>query len=149
MTEEHDLPTAKPETAEESPQMKQARLWLHLDGVAHKIEAAAKELRAESANAGEPGKSVGAQIHAAEHANVNVNRFVFSKDVRDLILATVTAISVLTSLWLWSKLHDAEKDIQTQIWLKDDALTKFEQGPFADIKAHVMALELTCKQEKH
>ena len=79
-------------------------------------------------------------------ANVNVNRFTLPKDARDLILATVTALSVLTSLWLWSKLHDAEKDIQTQVWLRDDALTKFEQGPYADLKAHVLALEITCKR---
>ena len=71
MTDEHDLPTENPAPTQESAQMKQARLWLHLDGVAHKIEAAAKELRAESGNAGEPVKSVAAQIHAAEHANVN------------------------------------------------------------------------------
>jgi hypothetical protein len=87
-------------------------------------------------------------VHAEAHANVNVNRFTFSKDARDLILATVTALSVMTSLWLWSKLHDAEKDIQTQVWLRDDALTKFEQGPYADLKAHVLALEITCQREK-
>ncbi len=78
--------------------------------------------------------------------NVNVNRFSLPKDARELILAIIAAISVLTSLWLWSKLHDAEKDIQTQVWLRDDALTKFEQGPFADVKAHVLALEITCKK---
>jgi hypothetical protein len=85
-------------------------------------------------------------VQASESAHVNINRFTFSKDARDLILATVTAISVLTSLWLWSKLHDAEKDLQTQVWLRDDALTKFEQGPFADLKAHEIALEITCKK---
>jgi hypothetical protein len=85
-------------------------------------------------------------VQASESAHVNINRFTFSKDARDLILATVTAISVLTSLWLWSKLHDAEKDLQTQVWLRDDALTKFEQGPYADLKAHVLALEITCKK---
>lgn len=85
-------------------------------------------------------------ISAAQGAHVNVNRFTLPKDARDLILATMTALSVLTSLWLWSKLHDAEKDIQTQVWLRDDALTKFEQGPYADLKAHVLALEITCKR---
>jgi len=54
--------------------------------------------------------------------------------------------SILTNWILWTKLHDAEHDIQTQIWLRDDALTKFEQGPFADTKAHVLALELNCKR---
>ncbi len=36
--------------------------------------------------------------------------------------------------------EDADfKDMKTQLWLKDDALTKFEQGPFADLKAQVIA----------
>lgn len=85
-------------------------------------------------------------ITAHENALVNVNRFTLPKDARDLILAVMTALSIMTSLWLWSKLRDADKDIQTQIWLRDDALTKFEQGPYADLKAHVLALEITCKR---
>ena len=85
-------------------------------------------------------------ITAHENSHVNVNRFTLPKDARDLILATITALSIITSLWLWGKLHDAEKDIQTQVWLRDDALTKFEQGPYADLKAHVLALEITCKK---
>jgi hypothetical protein len=87
-------------------------------------------------------------LHAAAGANVNVNRFTLSKDARELIVSIVAAVAVITSLVLWSKLHDAEKDLQTQVWLRDDALTKFEQGPFADVKAHVLALEIVCKQEK-
>lgn len=79
-------------------------------------------------------------------APVQIVRMSLPKEARELILATVTALSVITSLWLWSKLHDAEKDIQTQIWVRDDALTKFEQGPYADLKAHVLALEITCKK---
>lgn len=85
-------------------------------------------------------------VHAEAHANVNVNRFTFSKDARDLIVATVTAASIITNLVLWSKLHDAEKDIQTQVWLRDDALTKFEQGPYAETKAHILALEMNCRR---
>lgn len=82
-------------------------------------------------------------------APVQITRFTLPKDARELIIAVILAFSVLTNLWLWSKLHDAEKDIQTQVWLRDDALTKFEQGPYADLKAHVIALELNYKQEKH
>jgi hypothetical protein len=85
-------------------------------------------------------------ISAAQGAHVNVNRFTLPKDARELILATVTALSLLTSFYLWGKLHDAEKDIQTQVWLRDDALTKFEQGSYADLKAHVLALELNCRK---
>ncbi len=77
---------------------------------------------------------------------VQITRLSLPKDARELIIATILSLSVLTNLWLWSKLHDAEKDIQTQVWLRDDALTKFEQGPFADVKAHVLALEITCKK---
>jgi len=91
-------------------------------------------------------RSADETITAHENALVNVNRFTLPKDARDLILAVMTALSVMTSLWLWSKLHDADKDIQTQVWLRDDALTKFEQGPYADLKAHVLALEITCKR---
>lgn len=81
------------------------------------------------------------------HAPVQITRFSLPKDAREIIVSVVMAVAVLTSLVLWSKLHDAEKDIQTQIWLRDDALTKFEQGPYADLKAHVIALEMTCKEK--
>lgn len=79
-------------------------------------------------------------------APVQSVRFTLPKDPRELIIAVILAASVLTNLYLWSKVHDADKDIQTQIWLRDDALTKFQQGPFADIKAHVLALEMNCKR---
>ncbi len=92
-------------------------------------------------------------VQASESAHVNINRFTFSKDARDLILAIVTAISVLTSLWLWSKLHDAEKDIQTQIWLRQDKdeerFQKFIAGPYADLAGEVKANQLLyskCKE---
>lgn len=79
-------------------------------------------------------------------APVQITRFTLPKDARELIIAVVIALSLLTNLWLWSKLHDADKDIQTQVWLRDDALTKFEQGPFADMKANVKALEIVCRK---
>jgi hypothetical protein len=81
------------------------------------------------------------------NAPVQITRFSLPKDAREILVSAVMAVSVITSLVLWSKLHDAEKDIQTQVWLRDDALTKFEQGPFADTKAHVLALELNCKEK--
>lgn len=85
-------------------------------------------------------------VTAHPGSNVNVNRFTLPKDARELIVAVILSLSLLTNLWLWGKLHDADKDIQTQVWLRDDALTKFEQGPFSDLKAHVLALEITCKR---
>ena len=87
-------------------------------------------------------------IDARGGGNVNVNRFTLPKDPRELIIAVILAISLLTNLWLWQKIHDADKDIQTQVWLRDDALTKFEQGPFADMKAHVLALEIVQKEKR-
>ena len=85
-------------------------------------------------------------VQASDNAHVNINRFTLPKDARELIVGIILALSLLTNLWIWGKLHDADKDIQTQVWLRDDALTKFEQGPFADLKAHVLALEITCKK---
>src|SRR6185503_1885020 len=74
-------------------------------------------------------------------APVQIVRLSLPKETRELIIAIVMAASVITNFVLWGKLHDADKDIQTQVWLRDDALTKFQQGPFADLKAHVIALE--------
>jgi len=94
------------------------------------------------------GQQVSSIINGAERGNVNVNnnKFTLPRDARELFVAVVISASILTNCWLWSKLHDAEKDIQTQVWLRDDALTKFQQGPFADLKAHVIANELNCKR---
>lgn len=87
-------------------------------------------------------------VTAHPNSNVNVNRFTLPKDARELIVAIILAISVMTNLWMWQKIHDADKDIQTQVWLRDDAFTKFEQGPFADMKAHILALEMNCKEKR-
>lgn len=92
---------------------------------------------------GSPDESV-----SGNTAPVQIVRFSLPKETRELLIAVILAASILTNWLLWSKLHDAEKDIQTQVWLRDDALTKFEQGPFADTKAHVLALEMLYKQEK-
>ncbi len=87
-------------------------------------------------------------VTAHQGANVNVNRFTLPKDPREILVAVILSLSILTNWLLWTKLHDAEKDIQTQVWLRDDALTKFEQGPFADMKAHIIALEMNYKERK-
>jgi hypothetical protein len=81
-------------------------------------------------------------------APVQILRLSLPRETRELIIAVILATSILTNWLLWSKLHDAEKDIQTQVWLRDDALTKFQQGPFADMKAHIIALELNYRKEK-
>jgi hypothetical protein len=94
-------------------------------------------------------------MHVAENANVNVNRFTLPKDPREIMVAVVLALSIMVNvvmggLYLNSQrmVADAEKDLKTQVWLRDDALTKFEQGPFADMKAHVLALEMNYKERK-
>lgn len=95
------------------------------------------------------------EVHACDTAHVNINRFTLPKDARDLILATVTAVSVITSLWIWGKLHDAEKDIQTQIWLRqqqdDERFEKFISGPYAQLAGEVKADQILfnkCKESK-
>jgi C4-dicarboxylate transporter len=94
-------------------------------------------------------------VQASNQAHVNINRFTLPKQSRELILATITAFSVLTSLWLWSKLHDAEKDIQTQIWLKQNAdeerFEKFVSGPYAQLAGKVEASQILfakCQESK-
>ena len=91
-------------------------------------------------------------ITAHTNASVSSVRFALSKDARDFILATVTALSVMTSVWLWSKLHDAEKDIQTQIWLRQDKdeerFQKFIAGPYAQLAGEVEATKLLLGQCK-
>lgn len=90
----------------------------------------------------ETSQSPNESFTAAEGSNVNVNRFMLPKDARDIIIATVMAAAILTIIILGFMLHDAYKDIQTQIWLRDDALTKFMSGPYADLRAEVKANQI-------
>ena len=53
--------------------------------------------------------------------------------VTNVLLAISTIALVLVSI----KLYTAEKDLQTQVWLRDDALTKFMTGPYAKLVADV------------
>lgn len=85
-------------------------------------------------------------LHVEANANVNVNRFTLPKDPREIAVAVILAGSILTNIIVGWLLMGAYKDLQTQVWLRDDALTKFVQGPYADTKAHVIALELNCKR---
>jgi len=114
---------------------------------AEEFHAAKADLWAAQHKQERPMKNCSDDSVHGNSAPVQITRFSLPKDAREILVSVVMAISVITSLVLWSKLHDAEKDIQTQVWLRDDALTKFEQGPFADTKAHVLALELNCKEK--
>lgn len=90
-------------------------------------------------------------------APVQITRFTLPKDARELILAVVMAASLLAILILSYLLHDAYKDIQTQIWLKQDKeeekFQKFVAGPYAQLAGELKANEILfqqCKtQEKH
>ena len=96
-------------------------------------------------------------VHGAPHGNVNVNRFVLPRDARELIVAVVMSASLLATLIVSYLLHDAYRDIQTQIWLKQDKeeekFQKFVAGPYAQLAGELKANEILfqqCKtQEKH
>lgn len=145
MTEEHDLPTEKP--AEESPQVKQARLWLHLDKVAYKIEEAAKELRAEASSDDVPDKPpVRAQIHAAENAHVNINRLTVPRDPLSITVAVLLALSLVVNVWCgW-----VIRDVGTRKWLHDYDLNQFQMGEFRQLQREVdldhALIEQQCKR---
>jgi hypothetical protein len=171
MTEEHDLPTEKAETIEESPQMRQARLWIHLDGVAHKIKEAAKELQ-EGAEGN--GVSAPAQVHAGGHANVNNNNFRMPIPRSRWELTVIVVLFVLLAISLivngldyarnsrndemlrQTLERDAEKvaaadaalakakvDLKTQVWLRSDSLTKEN----AEIRGDVKAIEIVLQSQ--
>jgi hypothetical protein len=75
-------------------------------------------------------------------APVQSIRFMLPKDARDILIATVMAAAIMAIIIMGVLLHDAYKDIQTQVWLRDDALTKFMSGPYADLRAEVKATQI-------
>lgn len=99
-----------------------------------------------------PENSNNDNVNAAEGANVNVTRFTLPKDARDLILATVMSTAVITIVILGFLLQDAYKDIQTQIWLKQDKeeekFQKFVAGPYAQLAGELRANEILFSQCK-
>ena len=92
------------------------------------------------------------------HANtapVQITRLSLPKDARELIVAIVMAASLLAILILSYLLHDAYKDIQTQVWLKQDKeeekFQKFVAGPYAQLAGELRANEILfqqCSKEK-
>jgi len=86
--------------------------------------------------------------HAMGGSSVNQIRVALPRSAWELITATVLALAIVT-IWIQAaRIHDQAKDIQTQVWLRDDALTKFEQGPFADLKGHIIASEILCGKQQ-
>lgn len=103
-----------------------------------------------------PENSPNEGVHAEAGSHVNVNRFSLPQGSRDLIIAVVMAASLLTILIESYLLHDAYKDIRTQVWVKqdkeDEKFQKFVAGPYANLAGELRANEILfrqCQQEKH
>ena len=75
--------------------------------------------------------------HLGENTHGSNFRFVFNGNSKDLILGIVVAASALTTWFVWNKYHDAEKDLQTQIWLRSDSLSKEN----AELRAQILATQ--------
>lgn len=61
----------------------------------------------------------------------------------NVLLATTLIALVIVS----AELYSARKDLQTQVWLRDDALTKFMSGPYADLRAEVKATQIVLASQ--
>jgi len=101
-------------------------------------------------------------IDARGGGNVNVNKFKLAlpKDARDILIAIVMALSIMTNvviggLYFESQrtVADAYKDIKTQVWVHQDKeeerFQKFVAGPYADLAGSVKANQLLfakCKE---
>ena len=74
-------------------------------------------------------------VHARDGSNVNVNRFTLPKDARDLIIATLLALSVLVNvaLLLMYRYDSQERDLDRY----DDG--QFITHDFANLKSEVEA----------
>lgn len=86
-------------------------------------------------------------VDARDGGNVNINRFTLPKGARDVFIASVMAACIIVIVIISFLLHDAYKDIQTQVWLRDDALTKFMSGPYADLRAEVKATQIVLASQ--
>lgn len=94
-------------------------------------------------------------VHCGTNGHVNVNRFTFSKDTLQWITAAICAAAVLAVIIVSYLLHDAYRDIQTQVWLKQDKeeekFQKFVAGPYAQLAGELKANEILfdqCKEKR-
>jgi len=86
--------------------------------------------------------------HAHNGSSVSQIRIGLPRSAWELVVATILALAIAT-IWIQAqRIHDLSKDIETQVWLRDDALTKFVQGPFADLKGHIIASEILCGRQQ-
>lgn len=81
-------------------------------------------------------------VHAAEGANVNVNRFTLPKDPREWITAVALALSIAVNLWCAYTI----RDIGTRKWLHDYDLNQFQMHEFRDVQVDVQITKELAKQ---
>lgn len=78
-------------------------------------------------------RAVDDSVHAAEHANVNVNRFTLPKDPLSIVTAAILALSIAVNVWCgW-----VIRDIGTRKWLHDYDLNQFQMHEFSQLKEEV------------
>jgi hypothetical protein len=149
MADEGDFPTTDDSMAASTKRL--ADWTFSLQGVGADLKGVVNDLKdywrkltpsmamavPESAAVAEPkGVSIGG-INMRQGSIRNRINFTLPKEARELIVSTIAAVAVLTSLYLWEKVRDADKDIQTQIWLRSDSLTKEN----AELRGHIIAIE--------
>lgn len=82
-----------------------------------------------------PEHSPNESMHVESHANVNVNRFTLPKDPRELVTATLLALSILVNVALFLQLRHTEVEVDLDRY--DD--NTFINGRFAELSAQVRA----------
>ena len=81
-----------------------------------------------------PEHSPNEAVHTGQHGISNVIRNIVGNDKAQ---ERFLAFSVFVNILLGVLLYTAWKDLQTQIWLRSDSLTKEN----TEIRAHVIAIE--------
>jgi hypothetical protein len=96
------------------------------------------------------------------HIQDNRQTVTLSKGARDLVIATVMALSILVNVVLFGwyldsqrTVADAYKDLKTQVWVRQDKdeekFQKFVAGPYAQLAGKVEASQILfskCKESK-
>lgn len=97
-------------------------------------------MSAEPIHAHAQSRDTDESITAAPKSIIQVVKNIFGGGTRaqDFILAVASIVIVLQAV----ALYIAYKDMQTQVWLRDDALTKFMSGPYADLRAETKANQI-------
>jgi hypothetical protein len=74
-------------------------------------------------------------LHVEANANVNVNRFTLPKDPREILVATLLALSIIVNIVLWMQSRHTEQTVDLDRY--DD--NTFINGRFAELAAQVKA----------